>query len=65
MHDVFPGPERRNYSTYAEAARANPGKWIELPWKDDAKSNLVTHYRKHYGIEGRRFAGVTYIRASK
>jgi hypothetical protein len=66
MLDEFPGPERRNHSLYVEAARANPGKWIELPWKDDSKSNLVSHYHRRYpDLDARKHQGVTYIRSPK
>jgi hypothetical protein len=66
MLDELPGPERRNHSLYVEAARANPGKWIALPWKEDHKGNLVGHYHKFYpDLDAASRQGITYIRSPK
>jgi hypothetical protein len=63
MLDQLPGRERRNHSTYIEAARANPGKWVALPWRDDKSGNIVGHYRKFYpDLDAATRAGITYIR---
>jgi len=41
----------RDHEKYAEAAKANPGEFLKLPWPDDRFGSLCTHYRKHYGLE--------------
>lgn len=57
------GRNSRSFKAFVEAAKANPGKWIKIPY-EDPKSSIASNMRNFYGLEAHTRCGFTYIRAT-
>jgi hypothetical protein len=60
--DEIPGGARLDHSPYKDAALANPGKWIHLPWPERDNYSLSKTYRK-CGFTAHVRDGQVYIQA--
>jgi hypothetical protein len=55
-------PYKRNLQVFADAARANPGKWIQLPFETDRTGSIVNNLKRCHRLEAKTVKGVHYCR---
>jgi hypothetical protein len=61
--DALPSRQKpvRNLKVFAEAAKAVPEVWVQLPYEDDGHCGMASNL-KRYGVEARIRNGITYCR---
>jgi len=63
--DELPERRARSYQPFIQAARANPMRWIELPWENSrGKSDVSTAADIYKGIEVRSIDRKVFIRST-